>query len=174
MRRHLLALSLTSLLASTIWLPVFADSFNPAPSQTQLTQEPTLEQEFSIKAAITDHPRQVIKNGKYFAILSETGALPPSSPYGNGLYKDDTRYLSCWDISLNGQDTVLLLGDCQKGYAGTFNYANIPLPRIKFHQIRITSGHSVDETVLVAYNMPVLIFYRLNKARLWLLFFVLF
>jgi len=125
-RRHLLALSLTSLLASTIWLPVFADSFNPAPSQTQLTQEPTLEQEFSIKAAITDHPRQVIKNGKYFAILSETGALPPSSPYGNGLYKDDTRYLSCWDISLNGQDTVLLLGDCQKGYAGTFNYANKP------------------------------------------------
>lgn len=112
-----LALSLTWLLTVSSWSPVFSD---------ELVQETAKEQEFSIKAAITDHPRQVIKNGKYFIILSETGALPASSPYGNGLYKDDTRYLSCWDITLNGLDTVLLQADCQKGYAGTFNYANKP------------------------------------------------
>ncbi len=99
-------------------------SFVLAQEKSESFLEAVPEQEFNIKAAITDHPRQVIKNGKYFEILSETGALPASSPYGNGLYKDDTRYLSCWDISLNGQDTILLMADCQKGYAGTFCYAN--------------------------------------------------
>lgn len=110
-----LALSFTSLLTFSSFAPVLSQD---------IAQETVVEQEFSIKAAITDHPRQVIKNGKYFIILSETGALPASSPYGNGLYKDDTRYLSCWDITLNGLDTVLLQADCQKGYAGTFSYAN--------------------------------------------------
>lgn len=111
----------SALLASGLWLGAVG------PATVVLAQElfePIAEQEFSIKAAITDHPRQVIKNGKYFEILSETGALPASSPYGNGLYKDDTRYLSCWDISLNDKDMILLMADCQKGYAGTFCYAN--------------------------------------------------
>lgn len=119
----------SALLASGFWIgAVGPASYVLAQETSQTVSAPVLEQvpeqQFSIKAAITDHPRQVIKNGKYFEILSETGALPASSPYGNGLYKDDTRYLSCWDISLNGQDTILLMADCQKGYAGTFCYAN--------------------------------------------------
>jgi len=154
--RQTLAFSLTSLLVSASWLPLFA--------KPDGTQEPASEQEFSIKAAITDHPRQVIKNGKYFIILSETGALPPSSPYGNGLYKDDTRYLSCWDISLNGQDTVLLLGDCQKGYAGTFNYANKPFEQdgqtvpeqsvLVKREIVITDAHREKFTVTNYHRTP--------------------
>lgn len=150
-----LAVSLSWLLAGASLTPALAQDFVP---------ENVPEQEFSVKAAITDHPRQVIKNGKYFIILSETGALPASSPYGNGLYKDDTRYLSCWDISLNGQDTVLLQADCQKGYAGTFNYANKPFEQngekvpeqsiLLKREIVITDAHREKFTLTNYHRVP--------------------
>lgn len=155
------------MLASCLWLGTFGPtSFCLAQDSNRILLEP--EQEFSIKAAITDHPRQVLKNGKYFEILGETGALPASSPYGNGLYKDDTRYLSRWDISINGMDTILLSADCQKGYAGTFCYANksfgdVPEQSILLkREVVITDALREKYTITNFHKIPVLVELSIN------------
>src|SRR5947208_417213 len=81
-----------------------------------------------IKAAVPNHPRQVIKHGKHFLVMDETGLLPADSNIGCGLYCDDTRYLKTWDILLNGNPLTLLYANTSDGYAGKFVYSNKASP----------------------------------------------
>jgi glycogen debranching enzyme len=78
----------------------------------------------SIKPAILNHPRLVLKNGAYFLVMDESGFMPEGDAYGYGLYKDDTRYLSMLDMSLNGRSPVLLSASTDEGFAGRFIYGN--------------------------------------------------
>ncbi|MBX3073103.1 amylo-alpha-1,6-glucosidase [Candidatus Obscuribacterales bacterium] len=78
----------------------------------------------SIKPAILNHPRLVLKNGAHFLVMDESGLMPDGTSYGYGLYKDDTRYLSMLDMSLNGHSPVLLSASTDEGYAGRFLYGN--------------------------------------------------
>jgi glycogen debranching enzyme len=77
-----------------------------------------------IKAAVPNERRLVLKNGKHFLVMNESGLLPYDSSIGCGLYSDDTRYLSQWDILLNGEPLTLLSADTDSGYAGKFIYGN--------------------------------------------------
>lgn len=78
----------------------------------------------AVKAAILNHPRLILKNGAHFVVLDEAGLMPAGTSYGYGLYKDDTRYLSSLDFSLNGANPVLLSASTEEGYAGRFIYGN--------------------------------------------------
>jgi glycogen debranching enzyme len=103
--------------------------------EAELKMEPTaagvenekgvkFSQTLSIKAAIPDHPRAVLKNQNQFMVMDECGLMPVASPYGYGLYRDDTRYLSEWNMSLNGLELTPLYESTADGYAGHFVYAN--------------------------------------------------
>jgi len=50
--------------------------------------------------------------------------MPGDSNIGCGLYRDDTRYLSEWDLSLNGETLTLLSANTEPGFAGRFVYGN--------------------------------------------------
>lgn len=98
------------------------------PALAQATAQPIAPTpsapETTVKAAILNHPRLILKNGAYFLVLDEAGLMPGSTTYGYGLYKDDTRYLSTFDLTLNGTRPVLLSASTEDGYAGRFIYGN--------------------------------------------------
>jgi glycogen debranching enzyme len=82
------------------------------------------KREFSITAAVPNHPRQVVKFGKHFILFDESGMAPANTPYGYGLYSDDTRYLSTWNVKINGAPLTLLSANTDDGYAARYTYAN--------------------------------------------------
>lgn len=94
------------------------------PAQAQLAPQPAPADPFEIKAAIPNHPRLVLKLGNQFTVYDQSGLMPQGSNYGCGLYKDDTRYLSQWDICLDGQPLTLLSANTLDGYAAKFIYGN--------------------------------------------------
>jgi glycogen debranching enzyme len=66
----------------------------------------------------------VLKHEGHFLVMDETGLMPGESNLGCGLYRDDTRYLSEWDLSLNGETLTLLSANTEAGFAGRFVYGN--------------------------------------------------
>jgi glycogen debranching enzyme len=110
------------------------------PSATLDRADEIVKQAVSIKAAIPDHPRTVLKNQNHFLVMDESGLMPVDSPYGYGLYRDDTRYLSEWDLRLNGLSLTPLYESTADGYAGHFVYANrayAPTPTRKVPEQKI-------------------------------------
>jgi glycogen debranching enzyme len=90
--------------------------------------------EFTIKAAVPTHPRAILKNGNNFLMMEESGLMPAGTDFGYGLYRDDTRYLTQWDMSINGVPLSPLSSVTNDGFNGRFLYANqsyIPEPEKK-------------------------------------------
>ncbi len=96
---------------------------------------------FEIKAAVPNQPRSVLKSGKHFLVMDEMGLMPGGNSFGYGLYCDDTRYLSEWDLRMNGESPVLLSASTEDGYAGTFVYGNKTVT---------TTGQELSEQSVVA------------------------
>ena len=70
--------------------------------------------------------RLVMKNDDIFAIVSPTGMINVANgPYG--LYRDDTRFLSTLDYTIDGAPLKLLSSDTQHGISGYFIYHNKPV-----------------------------------------------
>jgi glycogen debranching enzyme len=102
------------------WLFAATTSVSAQPSAVPETIDTGAE----IKAAIPTHPREVLKYGKHFLVMDETGLLPADSNIGCGFYRDDTRYLKTWDLRLNEEPLSLLYANTADGYAGKFVYGN--------------------------------------------------
>ncbi|HEY9679982.1 MAG TPA: glycogen debranching N-terminal domain-containing protein [Oculatellaceae cyanobacterium] len=86
---------------------------------------------YAIKAAVPTHPRAVVKNGNNFLLMEESGLMPKGTDFGYGLYRDDTRYLTEWDMNLNGVRLLPLSSNTSDGYNGRFLYGNsayVPRP----------------------------------------------
>lgn len=67
-------------------------------------------------------PKMVIKNGSDFMILDPAGQMPEAEgivPYG--LYRNDTRFLSRWTMTLNNRAPLLLKSSLTR-YGGSFDY----------------------------------------------------
>jgi glycogen debranching enzyme len=77
-----------------------------------------------LQADIGTHPNLVLKNGGYFLVMNEQGMVHANEGYGHGLYFEDTRYLSHWDIRIDGTELALLSSSVSEGYAGQFLYGN--------------------------------------------------
>ncbi len=71
-----------------------------------------------------DSPRLVLKGSEQFLVLDPDGMIvsAPGSPYG--LYQDDTRFLSQWELLLEGKHLHPLTANTKEGYTGTFLYGN--------------------------------------------------
>lgn len=54
---------------------------------------------------------RVIKENDMFLLTDESGQIPDQHPYGPGLYTKDTRFLSRFDLRINGEEPVLLASD---------------------------------------------------------------
>lgn len=116
------------LLAASVTLslqtPGLAEEQKPAENLLPAPQDTPIQPPSDIKAAIPNHPRQVLKHGAHFLVMDDTGLMPVDSNIGCGLYRDDTRYLSQWDLVLNGETLTLLSGNTEAGFAGRFVYGN--------------------------------------------------
>ena len=71
----------------------------------------------------TASPRVVLKNGNTLLVLDQSGMIDArtGSPYG--LFEDDTRFLSRWQLKVNGKDPTLITSFYKGGYHGSFLYS---------------------------------------------------
>ncbi len=76
------------------------------------------------QAVNPNHPRLAIKHRKLFMLMDTEGMVPGKNEQGFGLFADDTRWLSKWDISLGGLSLLPLNRDVDEGFAAHFVYAN--------------------------------------------------
>ncbi len=79
-----------------------------------------------MRFVLTDaaHPRMVLKNGAHFLVLDSSAQIPACNTLGYGYYRNDTRYLSELEISLDGIQLSLLSSSIEAGYSGNFLYTN--------------------------------------------------
>jgi glycogen debranching enzyme len=101
--------------------PALAETAGAAVSQPKQGKKPD---KYTIKAAVSSNQRLTLKYGNHFLLLDQAGNAPEDNPFGFGLYRDDTRYLSTWEVRLNDQPMVLSYSNTQDGYAGRFLYTN--------------------------------------------------
>ncbi|CAG9620533.1 amylo-alpha-1,6-glucosidase [Sutcliffiella rhizosphaerae] len=67
---------------------------------------------------------RVIKENDLFLLTDTNGNIPENHPYGLGLYTRDTRFLSKFDIKINGQEPILLHSDAAENYMATILLTN--------------------------------------------------
>ncbi|MGG4145828.1 amylo-alpha-1,6-glucosidase [Paenibacillus algorifonticola] len=65
---------------------------------------------------------RVIKENQLFLITDKNGDISPES--GNGLYTSDTRFLSRFEIDINGQKPVLLSSSADENYIAEIRLTN--------------------------------------------------
>ncbi len=101
--------------------PVGMAESKPAPAAPDLSQG--LFAELEKDTLSNGSPRTVLKNGNTILVLNKQGMVEDgkNSPYG--LYEDDTRYLSSWQMSVNGKKAPFLCSFSQKGYRASFLYS---------------------------------------------------
>ncbi|RIW29111.1 amylo-alpha-1,6-glucosidase [Bacillus salacetis] len=59
---------------------------------------------------------RVIKENKLFFLTDENGNIVENHSYGLGLYMNDTRYLSKFNLKINGEEPILLHSDGSENY----------------------------------------------------------
>jgi glycogen debranching enzyme len=84
------------------------------------------------EAAVVAHPstvvRRTLKNQSFFLVDAPDGMIPRGNDAGLGLYHRDTRFLSCFELTLNGTEPVPLLSSTETGYLSTLVYTNRAFP----------------------------------------------
>jgi glycogen debranching enzyme len=59
---------------------------------------------------------RVIKENDLFFLTDDKGNIPQENSYGLGLYTKDTRFLSKFDVKINGRDPILLSSSADENY----------------------------------------------------------
>ncbi len=106
-----------------------------------------------------------ILEGRTFMFSDALGDVPAGSV--GGLLHDDTRFLSCWELTLNGRSLSLLSSRVVDYYSAAFFLTNPELPSIRANSLTVRRlrfvGGGVHEQVAV-YNptpMPIRVVLRL-------------
>jgi glycogen debranching enzyme len=68
-----------------------------------------------VTATTAGNGRHVLKNANSFAVLDEFGQIQASGPAAEGLFFEDTRYLSRLAVAINGATPLLLSSTVTKG-----------------------------------------------------------
>ncbi len=58
----------------------------------------------------------IIREDGLFLFTDTDGSIPLNNDSGFGLYHNDTRYLSGWDLSLIGVEPIVLLSTAEMGF----------------------------------------------------------
>ena len=72
--------------------------------------------------------RIILKHNDAFIATDLKGDVPSSNPDGLGLYRSDTRFLSTYELRINGRRPVLLNQGVDRAYVATFQLVN---PRLE-------------------------------------------
>ena len=67
---------------------------------------------------------RIIKENDLFLLTDENGDIVPENSGGCGLYTKDTRFLSRWELLINGVKPVLLSSSSEDNYQATFRMTN--------------------------------------------------
>ncbi|HET7627649.1 MAG TPA: amylo-alpha-1,6-glucosidase [Bacillales bacterium] len=107
---------------------------------------------------------RVIKENDLFLVTDAKGNIPKNHDYGLGLYTKDTRYLSQFDLKINGQEPNLLFSKADENYAASIMLTNpelerdgsLSLPResLEIERQRFIYGGILYETISVKNYHP--------------------
>lgn len=67
---------------------------------------------------------RVIKENDLFLLTDDKGNIPVDNTYGLGLYTKDTRFLSKFDLKINGEDPILLSSSADENYSAKILLTN--------------------------------------------------
>ena len=71
----------------------------------------------------------ILKENRVFAVSDAAGDIPLGNELGLGLYHLDTRFLSGFELRLNGSEPILLSSSVDRAYVATFQLVNPTLSR---------------------------------------------
>lgn len=91
--------------------------------------------------------RIVIKNGAHFLIMNDQGMMPLSRgvPAPFGLFRDDTRYMSAWQIYVNKTHPRLLARDIASGFQAEFVYGNPKVDDLPEQSVLVTRSVVIED-----------------------------
>ncbi len=105
----------------------------------------------------------VIKEDKLFLMTDQEGNMPAGSMAGYGLYKDDTRYLSVFDLSLDGVKPMVLLSSAEMGFGSEHQLTNphmsdrqgrdLPKDSVEIIRQRIIKGSFLEIVQVTNFNI---------------------
>ncbi len=84
----------------------------PGPRQVRSYNRPVLED------------RVILKQNDLFMVSDLAGDVPSAAEGGLGLYRSDTRFLSRYELRLNGRRPILLNQGVDRAYVATFQLTN--------------------------------------------------
>ncbi|MCQ6266756.1 hypothetical protein M1K46_13950 [Fictibacillus sp. WQ 8-8] len=67
---------------------------------------------------------RVIKENDLFLLTDDKGNILVDNTYGLGLYTKDTRFLSKFDLKINGEDPILLSSSADENYSARILLTN--------------------------------------------------
>ncbi|MGD9679686.1 MAG: glycogen debranching N-terminal domain-containing protein [Candidatus Obscuribacterales bacterium] len=108
-----------------------------------------LYEKTAFKAANPSQSRHVIKSGRHFLVLDRSGMMPQqvNEPAPFGLFRDDTRFLSTWEVFLNGNSPRLLFENTRPGYQAEFVYGNQTTGDLQEQSVMISRKISIADLV---------------------------
>ena len=68
--------------------------------------------------------RVILKQNDVFVVSDPSGDIPAGDEAGMGLYRSDTRFLSLYELRLNGRRPILLNHSVDRAYVATFQLVN--------------------------------------------------
>jgi glycogen debranching enzyme len=85
--------------------------------------------------------RVILKEDRVFIVSDLNGDIPAGNELGLGLYHSDTRFLSGYDMRLNGHRPILLNHSVDRAYVATFQLVN---PAIEAHSGAVIPRQSLS------------------------------
>ncbi|HEX6507300.1 MAG TPA: glycogen debranching N-terminal domain-containing protein [Chloroflexota bacterium] len=89
--------------------------------------------------------RRIIKRGPVVVATREDGSMDPSSASSQGLFLADTRYLSTFQIMLNGEPPVLLGSSEEILFQASYIHTNPPLIDIPARALGVLQNNTIAE-----------------------------
>src|SRR5579872_3270209 len=98
--------------------------------------------------------RRIIKRGPIVVATQEDGSMDPSSTSTQGLFLDDTRFLSLFQVLLNGVKPVLMGSSEEILFEASFMFTNPELPGVAARSLGVIQHNTIqDSQVQVAINL---------------------
>jgi glycogen debranching enzyme len=91
------------------------------------------------------HHRRIIKRGPIVVATREDGSMDPESTSSQGLFLADTRYLSRFQLRLNGVEPVLLGSTEEVVFQSSFLHTNPQLDEVPARALGVLQRNSIEE-----------------------------